>query len=167
MTGSQSGRVASKDVICVGVTQGQVRRRRDPRAAASACSRRCSNGAVSSAQRDWSRPRSTVTSSRRVGLDGRPEPLDDVLLDLGGQQAALAGVAPEDVAEARGHDDPEAVVAAAPRRRARARSRCRSPGRRPGSSRRRRSGRFSTKSGSLRQAANSPSSKPVRVTRLR
>ena len=29
------------------------------------------------------------------------------------------------------------------------------------------SGRLSTKSGSARQAANSPSSKPVRVTRLR
>jgi hypothetical protein len=29
------------------------------------------------------------------------------------------------------------------------------------------SGRFSTKEGSLRQAANSPSSKPVRVTRFR
>lgn len=43
-------------------------------------------------------------------LEDLPDEFDVGLVELGGEQSLLAGVAAEDVAEARGEHDPEPVV---------------------------------------------------------
>src|SRR4029078_3289877 len=52
----------------------------------------------------------------RLGLEQVPQSLHDLVVDLCSQQAGVAGVAPEDVAEAWGDDDPETVVLHGPDR---------------------------------------------------
>ena len=47
-------------------------------------------------------------------LEDLPDQFDVGLFQLGGQQALLAGVAAEDVAEAGGQDDAEAIVLECP-----------------------------------------------------
>ena len=84
------------------------------------------------------------------------------------EQSFLESVAAEDVAEPRRDDGPEPVVPQGPDGVFARRADAELGARRPGSRRRRTPASFSTKSGSLsRQARNRPSSKPVRVIRLR
>ena len=58
--------------------------------------------------------RSTVIGAAGLLLDEVPQLLDDLLVDDGDQQAGLARVAAEDVAEPGADDDPEAVVLQGP-----------------------------------------------------
>ena len=51
-----------------------------------------------------------MTVGAGLALEEVPEPLHDLLVDLRREQPGLAGVAAEDVAEARGDHGPEAVV---------------------------------------------------------
>ena len=57
-----------------------------------------------------------VDRGARLGLEQVPQPQHDLVVDLRGEQSGLAGVAAEDVAEARGQHGPETVVLQGPHR---------------------------------------------------